>query len=162
MQFFGEPIRVRPEELYLDRRGLSEEERIAEMRRLETGFRDIRYDLERGPLVTLKVADFGEGRYQILFSTYRWNFETLGELRKLRVIAIGEHVNAEMLVANQAVDRHHAVDAAGVKIDSAPVIVLLKPAEAIGHPVRPGQPGRRIHFVRRNRLRREQFGECLL
>ena len=45
----------------------------------------------------------------------------------------------------------------GVKVHGATAIVLLEPAEAVRHPMRPGEPRRRIHVVGRDRLRREEL-----
>src|SRR5262245_47027437 len=48
---------------------------------------------------------------------------------------------------------------AGVKVDRTTAIVLLKPAERVGHPMRLDHIRRRIHLERRDRLRLEELGK---
>src|SRR5262245_9918527 len=56
-------------------------------------------------------------------------------------------------------DRGHPVDAAGVQVDRTTALVLLKPAERVGHPMRLDHTRCRIHLERRNRLRLEELGK---
>ena len=70
VQHIGPAIVLRQEEIYLDRTSVPATDRVAEAERLATEFGDVAFDLENGPLFRLRLADYGEGQYQILFVTH--------------------------------------------------------------------------------------------
>ena len=67
----------------------------------------------------------------------------LQRMPQLGVVGVGEDVDAEPLLANEPVDRDHPVEASGVKVHLAPLVVLLEPCESVGAEVRLREAHRR-------------------